>query len=129
MLKAWASTLTARLEKSAGIKIFDAALPDAARGSCTSRVCRRITFMYGPLYEHEQLNRPMHDAIHELFGVTSLSAFDQLARMVRQGHAVRMDGATYLKNLDRLGLPITFIHGEKNHCFLPEHEGKRTRCS
>ena len=123
MLKAMGKhTLTARLEKTGWqSRIFDATLRMLpAEDSCTSRVCRRITFMYGPLYEHEQLNRPMHDAIHELFGVTSLSAFDQLARMVRHGHAVRMDGATYLKNLDRLGLPITFIHGEKNHCFLPE---------
>jgi cholesterol oxidase len=90
-----------------------------AEETCTSPVCRRITFMYGPLYEHEQLNRAVHDSVHELFGVTSLSAFDQLARMVRQGHAVKTDGATYLKNLDRLAIPITYLHGEKNRCFLP----------
>jgi cholesterol oxidase len=123
MLKAMGKhTLTARLEKSGWqSKIFDATLRMLpTEDSCTSRVCRRITFMYGPLYEHEQLSRAMHDAIHELFGVTSLSAFEQLARMVRQGHAVKMDGATYLKNLDRLAMPITFIHGENNRCFLPE---------
>ena len=40
--------------------------------------------------------------------------------MVRQGHAVRSDGTTYLRELDRLAIPITFLHGEENECFLPE---------
>jgi cholesterol oxidase len=75
--------------------------------------------MYGPLYEHEQLNRPVHDAIHEMFGVTSLTVFEQLARMVRLGHAVKTDGTTYLRDLERLAIPITYIHGEVNRCFLP----------
>jgi cholesterol oxidase len=127
MLKAMGKhTLTARLEKTGWqSKIFDSALRMLpAEESCTSPVCRRITFMYGPLYEHEQLNRPMHEAIHELFGVTSLKAFEQLARMVRQGHAVKADGGTYMRNLDRLAIPITYIHGESNRCFLPESTNK-----
>ncbi|MGH7617740.1 MAG: alpha/beta hydrolase, partial [Gemmatimonadaceae bacterium] len=115
-------SLTARGEQSRWqTKIFDTALRMLpVEDSCTSSVCRRITFMYGPLFEHDQLDRATHDVIHELFGVTSLSAFDQLARMVRHGHAVRTDGTTYLRNLDRLALPITYIHGERNRCFLPE---------
>ena len=104
-------------------KLFDAALravPVKLQETCTSSVCRRITFMYGPLYRHEQLNRATHDAMHELFGVTSLTLFEELARMVREGHAVRADGTSYLRDLDRLAIPITFIHGEDNGCFLPE---------
>jgi cholesterol oxidase len=102
-------------------RIFDTALRMLpVEESCTSSVCRRITFMYGPLYEHDQLDRATHDALHELFGVTSLSAFDQLARMVREGHAVTTEGTSYLRNLDRLALPITYIHGERNRCFLLE---------
>lgn len=115
-------TLTARVESHGWkSKVFDTALRMMpAEESCTSRACRRITFMYGPLYEHDQLNRATHDAIHELFGVTSLSAFSQLARMVRGGHAVRVDGTSYLRNLDRLAIPMTFIHGGSNRCFLPK---------
>jgi cholesterol oxidase len=104
-------------------RLLDAALravPVKLEESCTSNVCRRITFMYGPLYRHEQLNRATHDALHELFGVTSLTLFEELARMVREGHAVRADGTTYLRDLDRLAIPITFIHGGENGCFLPE---------
>jgi cholesterol oxidase len=127
MLKAIGKqSLTARVERRGWqSKVFDAALQMLpVEESCTSRVCRRITFMYGPLYEHDQLNRATHDVIHELFGVTSLSAFDQLARMVRRGHAVRTDGGTYLRNLERLALPITYIHGDRNKCFLPESTEK-----
>ncbi|MDB4889916.1 MAG: Choline dehydrogenase [Gemmatimonadetes bacterium] len=122
VLKAFGKqSLTARTEmKGWQSRVFDTALRMLpAEDTCTNPVCRRITFMYGPLYEHEQLNRAVHDGVHELFGVTSLSAFDQLARMVRQGHAVKTDGGTYLKNLDRLAIPITYLHGEQNRCFLP----------
>ena len=122
MLKAIGKqSLTARVESHGWkARIFDAALRMLpTEESCTSPVCRRITFMYGPLYEHSQLNRPVHDAIHELFGVTSLTVFEQLARMVRQGHAVRADGSTYLQSLERLAMPMTYIHGECNRCFLP----------
>ncbi len=122
VLKAFGKrTLTARTEMTGWqSRIFDTALRMLpAEETCTNPVCRRITFMYGPLYEHEQLNRPMHDGIHELFGVTSLSAFTQLARMVRQGHAVKTDGSSYLHDLDRLAIPITYLHGEHNRCFLP----------
>jgi cholesterol oxidase len=102
-------------------RIFDTALRMLpVEESCTSSVCRRITFMYGPLYEHDQLDRATHDVLHELFGVTSLSVFDQLARVVREGHAVTTDGTSYLRNLERLALPITYVHGERNRCFLPE---------
>ena len=104
-------------------KLFDAALravPVKLEETCTSNVCRRITFMYGPLYVHEQLNRATHEAMHELFGMTSLTVFEELARMVREGHAARADGTTYLRDLDRLAIPISFIHGEENGCFLPE---------
>jgi cholesterol oxidase len=115
-------TLTARVEEQGWkSRIFDAALRVLpTEDSCPSRVCRRITFMYGQLFEHDQLNRSTHEAIHELFGVTSLSAFDHLGRMVREGHAVGMDGTSYLRDLERLAIPITYIHGDKNHCFLPE---------
>jgi cholesterol oxidase len=103
--------------------LFDATLrllPVKHRESCQSTVCRRITFMYGPLYLHDQLNRATHDALHEIFGVTNLTAFGDIAQMVRAGHAVGPDGATFVRDLNRLALPITFLHGEKNTCFLPE---------
>ena len=88
---------------------------------CDNAVCRRIEFLYGQLYEHEQLNKQTHDALHEMFGLANIKAFEHLALMVRKGHLVNAEGKdNYLSHLERLALPITFIHGMENHCFLPE---------
>ena len=95
-------------------------LPVELEERCTSSVCRRITSMYGPLYEHDQLNAATHDSIHEWFGVVNLEVFGHLSHMVREGHAVDAAGASYLRDLERLAIPITFLHGGDNSCFLPD---------
>jgi cholesterol oxidase len=88
---------------------------------CDSPVCHRITFMYAPLYRHEQLNEATHTALHELFGIANVEAFEGLALMTRKGHVVAADGSdAYLPNLQRMAIPISFIHGQENECFLPE---------
>lgn len=88
---------------------------------CDSSVCHRITFLYGHLYEHDQLNAKTHEHLHELFGLANIGAFEHLARMLREGRIVSAEGDNlYLPHLDRLALPITFIHGGENACFIPE---------
>ena len=105
-------------------RLFDEALrfyPVTAGQTCQSAVCHRITFMYSELYRHEQLDDDTHQALHEIFGVANIRAFEHLATMVNAGHLVAFDGRdVYMPHLRRLALPIAFIHGEKNHCFLPE---------
>jgi cholesterol oxidase len=87
---------------------------------CDSATCHQITFMYAPLYEHDQLNQGTHQALHEMFGVANMSSFDHLAEMVRRGHLVDAGGAdAYLPHLSRLAIPIAFIHGAENGCFMP----------
>ena len=89
--------------------------------NCQSPVCHRITFMYAPLYRHEQLNEATHEALHEMFGVANMRAFEGLGLMTRKGHIVAADGAeVYVPHMDRMAIPILFIHGEQNECFLPE---------
>jgi cholesterol oxidase len=104
-------------------RIFDTAariLPAEGRQDCDSDVCRRITFMYAPLYRHEQLNQATHDALGEMFGVANMESFEHLALMVRKGHLVAADGADrYMPHVDRMAIPISFIGGELNACFLP----------
>lgn len=93
---------------------------------CDSPVCHRVTFMYSQAFEHAGLNTATHDVLHELFGKASISSFEHLARMVRRGHIVTARGKnTYLPHLERLAIPIAFIHGGRNRCFLPEST-KRT---
>ncbi len=93
--------------------------PTAER--CDSAVCRRILLIYGEVYKHDQLNAATHRAIHEMFGVASITAFRHLLLMVRERKIVNKDGRdVYLNHLDRLALPITFIHGSENRLFFPE---------
>jgi cholesterol oxidase len=117
--------MTAYTDAMAGSaeRLYDGALrmyPVEAEERCSNPVCRRITVMYGQLYEHDRLNDKTHDALPEMFGVVNLRAFAQLSRIVRAGHLVDEGGAErYLPHLDRLKLPIAFIHGSENVCVLP----------
>jgi cholesterol oxidase len=91
------------------------------RERCDSAVCRRILGIYGEVYKHEMLNDATHKAIHEMFGVANVTSFNQITRMIRAGHIVDANGDdTYLPNIARLAIPITFFHGEENQLFLPE---------
>jgi cholesterol oxidase len=119
-------SLTAYVDTHADWKqrLLDRALgfaPTAPEQRCTSATCHRISFLYAPLYRHEQLNAATHDALHEMFGIANMRAFEHLSVLVRTGHLVAADGSeVYLPHLERLKLPITFLHGGQNECFLPE---------
>jgi cholesterol oxidase len=106
-------------------KIYDQALKIPAgifaQGRCTSATCHRITFMYASLYEHAQLNEATHENLHELFGIANMQAFEHIAKIGRHNQLVDFNEKdVYLPHLDRLNLPIAFVHGADNHCFLPE---------
>jgi cholesterol oxidase len=103
-------------------KLYDRALELYPIGeSCHSAVCRRITFLYAPLYQHAELNEATHEALHEMFGQACVKSFEHLARMTRVGHLVDFTGLeVYLPNLNRMAIPISFIHGAENECFLPQ---------
>jgi cholesterol oxidase len=121
-------TLTTDFDTHSGAmdKLFDDMLrlyPTKER--CNSPVCRRILFLYGEVYDHNQLNSATHDAIHEMFGVANMTTFKHISQILRAGHAVAADGSdAYLPHADRLALPIAFLHGENNHLFLPEGSKK-----
>ncbi len=96
---------------------------------CRSKPCHRISFLYAPLYRHEQLNAATHEAIGELFGVANLRSLAHLAKTIREKKVVSADGRDdYLpddpvqlgERLAGFRFPIRFIHGALNECFLPE---------
>lgn len=88
---------------------------------CNSPVCHRVSFLYSLLYEHDQLNQELHDNLHELFGVANIKSMEHLAEMVRKGHIVNFEGKdVYLPHAERMAIPIRFISGADNDCFLPE---------
>jgi cholesterol oxidase len=93
---------------------------------CRNPVCHRIAFMYAQLYEHAQLNSATHDAMHEMFGIANIKAFEHIGAISRAKHLVDAAGnEVYMGHPERLAIPITFIHGAENECFLPEST-KRT---
>jgi cholesterol oxidase len=110
--------------------LFDEALrlyPLDDDEGCGSPICHRATFLYGLLYEHEQLNETLHANLQELFGIHDMAVFQHLAAMVRAGHVVDangenvyLSGANGMKGLEGMRLPIGFIHGEKNETYLPK---------
>lgn len=105
-------------------KVFNAAariIPAQGKQPCENPTCHRITFMYAPLYRHEQLNDATHDALHEMFGIANMDSFKHLARMIRAEHLVGANGdERYIPHVDRMALPIAFVHGAENSCFLSE---------
>jgi cholesterol oxidase len=119
-------TMTAYVDKYADWKarFYDSLVklyPMDAEERCNSSVCRRITVMYGTLYEHDQLGEATHQALHEMFGTVNISAVRQLARITRKGYLVGARGENvYLPFLERLAIPIAFIHGAENECVLPK---------
>jgi cholesterol oxidase len=88
---------------------------------CHDRVCRRITTIFGPLYEHAQFSDGTHAELRSLFGTVNLTALSQLSLLGRRRHLVSSTGEErYLPHLDRLAIPIAYLHGEANRCVLPK---------
>jgi cholesterol oxidase len=96
--------------------------PEPEEDRTDDPVSNRITFIYGPLYRLGQLNPATFDALHEMFGIANISALKHLALMVRKEQVVDAEGEdVYVSRVSAMKpFPITFIHGEKNQCFLPE---------
>jgi cholesterol oxidase len=82
----------------------------------------RITALYGRLYNLDQLNSAtVTSGLAEMFGEANIEAFQQLALFARKQHLVDSDGQdVYLPHVERMALPILFVHGAENACFKPE---------
>lgn len=94
--------------------------PIPKRERCDNPVCRRITSIYGPLWKHDKLGTRLHHALYEMFGVANVKAMAQSALIARKGHLVNARGDdVYLPHLNRMNLPIAFVHGGENESVLP----------
>jgi len=57
----------------------------------------------------------------DIFGITNLTFFQHISRMIRARRAVTADGEDrYLADLEPYRIPIAFVTGEHNRMFLPE---------
>lgn len=126
LARAGLKSVTAYVDRRAGWadRLYDWSLvmyPIASEERCDSPVCRRITSLYGHLYEHDKLGQPTHHVLHEMFGTVNMRSLQQLGSITRKRHLVDAAGdEAYLPNLDRMAIPIAFIHGGENECVLPK---------
>jgi pimeloyl-ACP methyl ester carboxylesterase len=116
-------TLTAQFDKTSWAdRLLDQVfkLYPSHEERCDNPVCRRILFLYGETHKHDQLNKETHENIGEMFGAANMHALKHFSLMLRRDHVVDARGNNcYLPYIERLALPITFIHGADNQLFLP----------
>ena len=88
---------------------------------CSSPVCRRATYVYGHLFEHDRLNHLTHETLYEQLSLPSRTAMEQLRLAARRGHLVAADGSDrYMTGLGRLAVPLAFVHGAESDAFRPQ---------
>lgn len=119
-------SMTAYVDKNRGWidTLYDTALklfyPIQGEERARSPVHRRITFLYGTLYELDQLNDATFKALHEMFGIANIASLEHLATIIRAGKVVNANGEdVYVQNADNWNFPTKIIHGAENACFLP----------
>ena len=85
-------------------------------------IARRIYFIYGDVYDYENINRPtMEQAVPGFFGGGNLTFFEHISLMIRASEARDADGKdAYWANLENFKVPINFITGEHNKMFVPK---------
>ncbi|KUM59825.1 hypothetical protein ACN42_g7321 [Penicillium freii] len=90
---------------------------------CTSTACRRTSFAFGLLWNHENLDMGLHDNIHQFFAGTHTKLMKQVVCSGTRGVCLDNNSCPLLtaENLQRLkGLPILFVSGTENQVFSPE---------
>ncbi len=85
-------------------------------------MARRIYFIYGDVFDYENINKAtMEQAVPSFFGNGNITFFEHISLMIRAGAARDKRGEdAYLSNLDAFKLPINFITGEHNKMFVPK---------
>ena len=98
---------------------------------CDNIVCRMASFTFGvgrpTLWSHANLNDATHDWLRHEFGPAPLTFFDQMARCVRAGELVAVDGladlpARFGSAPPRTDARVVLLAGERNRCFSPESQ-------
>ena len=103
---------------------------NATNHECDNPVCKQANFVYGmgpTLWSHENLSEETHEWVKQEFAHVPLTFFNQIARSVKMGHLVPVEGKKELPRDFTARPPETdarfaFFAGEKNRCFLPESQ-------
>jgi hypothetical protein len=107
------------------------ALVKLTHHECDNTVCKWVSFTYGSgfpaLWRHENLNAATHEWLKQEFADVSLAFFRQMARCVRRGHLVAVDGirelpADFVAQPPQTDARFALLAGAMNRCFLPESQ-------
>ena len=102
-----------------------------SRRACDNGVCKVSSFMFGAgnptLWTHEQLSAETHEWTKGEFGPAPLTFFRQIAKCVRAGHLVSVEGRpelpeSFVAQAPQTDARFSFITGGRNNCFLPESQ-------
>ncbi len=85
-------------------------------------VARRIYFIYGDVFDYENIDEEtMRSSVPSFFGNGNITFFEHISLMIRAREARNARGEdVYVSNLDAYQLPINFMTGEHNRMFVPE---------
>jgi len=130
------SVMTSYLNPQWGLYIPQGILPNLIKAmvalthhECDNAVCKLSSFTYGnghpTLWRHENLNPETHEWIKQEFAHVPMRFFQQMARCLRRGNLVAVDGfsqlpADFAAQPPRTEARFAFMCGEQNVCFLPE---------
>jgi hypothetical protein len=110
------------------------AFVNAIHHECDNTVCHRMTFMYGHMYPHNNVNVETHDRQKDDYGPCNVTTLQHLEQCANRGYAAKFDygpeinqqkygGATppsYLDDASHLKLPITLVSGDLNNVFVKD---------
>jgi pimeloyl-ACP methyl ester carboxylesterase len=103
----------------------------ATHHECDNTVCKLASFTYGvgkpTLWSHALLDEATHEWLRGEFGPVPLTFFDQMARCIRAGQLVAVDGFSQLPSAfasapPRTDARIILLAGAENRCFVPESQ-------
>jgi pimeloyl-ACP methyl ester carboxylesterase len=105
----------------------------ATHHECDNTVCRLASFTYGvgkpTLWSHELLDQATHQWLREEFGAVPMTFFSQMARCVKAGQLVSVDGlpelpSRFAADPPRTDARIVLLAGEENRCFHAESQSR-----
>jgi pimeloyl-ACP methyl ester carboxylesterase len=104
------------------------AVIELSHRECNNPVCKWSSFTYGSghptLWRHENLNDDTHEWVKQEFANVPITFFSQMARCVKVGHLVPVDGTPGLPadlsaQAPKTQARVSFFAGRDNLCFLP----------
>ena len=86
-------------------------------------IARRIYFVYGDVYDYENINQPtMEQAVPGFFGGGNMTFFEHISLMIRASEArdAARQGRVSGPTSTQFKVPINFMTGEHNRMFVPK---------